>query len=44
MNAGQLKLEVERVNAGRANVVPVNKISGDFFTMDEIVNAVQEVL
>jgi len=44
MNAGQLKLEVERITAGRASVVPVNKISGDFFTMDEIVNAVQEVL
>lgn len=40
MNLGQLKLEVERVAAGRSKVIGVNKVNGELITPAEIMDAI----
>ena len=43
MNLGQLRLEVERVVAGRARVSGINRTDGDIFKPDEIYAGIREV-
>ena len=43
MNMGQLKLEVERVVAGKTRVIGVNKVDGELVTPDEIMAVVKGV-
>lgn len=40
MNLGQLKLEVERVAAGRSRVIGVNKVNGELITPGEILSTI----
>ena len=39
MNMGQIYREVLRVNAGRAEVVKVNRVDGELMTPQEIMEA-----
>ncbi|MFO7941874.1 MAG: 2-oxoacid:acceptor oxidoreductase subunit alpha [Bacillota bacterium] len=43
MNLGQLRLEVERVVAGRTPVVGINRTDGELFKPDEIYEKIREV-
>ncbi|MCL5266384.1 MAG: 2-oxoacid:acceptor oxidoreductase subunit alpha [Chloroflexi bacterium] len=42
MNRGQIRLEVERVAAGRARVLGVNRYDGEMIAPAQIVNAIEE--
>ncbi len=44
MNLGQYVLEVERVVAGRAEVISLGKANGEVITPDEILSKIKEVL
>lgn len=43
MNQGQLVLEVERLLAGQADIVPINRIDGEAITPEDISAKVREV-
>ncbi|MGI6128701.1 MAG: 2-oxoacid:acceptor oxidoreductase subunit alpha [bacterium] len=43
MNLGQLVLEVERINRGRASVISLNRIDAELITPQDIMARVQEV-
>ncbi len=40
MNLGQLVLEIERVVSGKAEVIPLNQVSTELISPDEILEKV----
>jgi 2-oxoglutarate ferredoxin oxidoreductase subunit alpha len=44
MNLGQMKLEVERLAAGKAKVVGINRVGGEIMGVGVIYDAVKEVI
>jgi 2-oxoglutarate ferredoxin oxidoreductase subunit alpha len=40
LNLGQMSLEVERINRGRARVIPLNRIDGELFNPYDVAETI----